>query len=146
MNKIIVIGNIGRDPEMKYTSAGQAVTNFSIASNRRYITNGEQRNETEWFNCSAWGRLAEIASQYLRKGQQVYVEGRLKSRSYTTQSGETRFSNDININELQMLGQNRDNSGQPAPAQTHASASASASASAGYDTSDQMLEPDDLPF
>ena len=134
MNKIIVIGNIGRDPEMKYTSTGQAVTNFSIASNRRYTVNGEQHNETEWFNCSAWGRLAEIANQYLRKGQQVYIEGRLKSRTYTTQSGETRFSNDININELQMLGQNRDNNDQAPPAST------------GNEAPDQDMNMDDLPY
>lgn len=134
MNKIIVIGNIGRDPEMKYTSTGQAVTNFSIASNRRYTANGEQHNETEWFNCSAWGRLAEIANQYLRKGQQVYIEGRLKSRTYTTQSGETRFSNDININELQMLGQNRDNNDQAPPAST------------GNEAPDQDMNMDDLPY
>ena len=134
MNKIIVIGNLGREPEMQYTPAGQPVTKFSIASNRRYTTNGEQRDETEWFNCSAWGRLAEIANQYLHKGQQVYIEGRLKSRTYTTQSGETRFSNDVSITELQMLGKQRDNNDQPD------------ATPAGYDNPEQMLEPDDLPF
>ena len=135
MNKIIVIGNLGREPEMQYTTTGQQVTKFSIASNRRYTTNGEQRDETEWFNCSAWGHLAEIANQYLHKGQQVYIEGRLKSRTYTTQSGETRFSNDVSITELQMLGRQRDNNDQP-----------NATSAAGYDNPDQMLEPDDLPF
>ena len=138
MNKIIVIGNVGREPEMKYTSGGNAVTNFSLASNRRYTANGEQRNETEWFNCSAWGRLAEVASQHLRKGQQVYVEGRLKSRTYTTQNGETRFSNDITITEMQMLDQGRDRADQqPAP---------TSAAAPGHHPDDQQLDPDDLPF
>ena len=105
MNKIIVIGNVGRDPEMRYTPSGQGVTSFSVASNRRYRTAaGEQREETEWFNVSAWGRLAEICNQYLTRGQQVYVEGRLRSRSYQGNDGQTRFSLDITLTEMQMLG------------------------------------------
>jgi len=86
MNKIIVIGHLGRDPEMKYTPNGQGVTSFSIASSRKYTTSsGERREETEWFNCSVWGKLAETCNQYLTKGKQVYVEGRLSSRTYQTQ-------------------------------------------------------------
>src|SRR5919106_3207039 len=105
MNKLIVIGNVGRDPEMKYTTSGQAITSFSVASNHRYKTaSGEQREETEWFNCSAFGKLAEVCNQYITKGQQVYIEGRLKSRTYQTQGGETRFSNDVTISEFQFLG------------------------------------------
>ena len=89
MNKIIVIGNLGRDPEMRYTPNGQAVTSFSIASSRKHTTAvGEQREETEWFSCQAWGKLAETCNQYLTKGQQVYVEGRLKSRTYQTQGSQ----------------------------------------------------------
>ena len=119
MNKIIVIGHLGRDPEMRNLPSGGGVTSFSIASSRKYTTSsGEQREETEWFNCSAFGRLAETCNQYLNKGKQVYVEGRLSSRTYQTQSGETRHSNDINVNEVQFLGQ-RDNSNSqeqaPAP-------------------------------
>jgi single-strand DNA-binding protein len=81
MNKIIVIGNLGRDPEMRYTPDGQSVTTFSLASNHTYTrASGERSTDTERFNCSAWGRLAEVCNQYLKKGQQVYIEGRLKSR------------------------------------------------------------------
>ena len=110
MNKIIVIGNLGRDPEMRYTPSGQSVTSFSIASNRRYTTaSGEQREETEWFNVNAWGRLAETCNQYLTKGQQVYVEGRLRSRTYQGNDGQTRVSLDINLTEMQMLGRRGDN-------------------------------------
>ena len=134
MNKIIVIGNLGRDPEMRYTPNGQGVTSFSVASSRKYTTSsGEQREETEWFNCSAFGRLAETCNQYLTKGKQVYVEGRLSSRTYQTQSGETRHSNDINVTEVQFLGQRGDGSGQEqAPATEEYQA-------AGADL-------DDLPF
>ncbi len=113
MNKIIVIGNQGRDPEMRYTPNGQGVTSFSVASSRKYTTAaGEQREETEWFNCSAFGKLADTCNQYLTKGKQVYIEGRLSSRTYQTQAGETRFSNDINVTEIQFLGQRGDNDDQ----------------------------------
>jgi len=105
MNKIIIIGHLGRDPEMTYTPQGQGVTKFSVASSRKYKTAaGEQREETEWFNCSAWGKLAEVCNQYLTKGKQVYVEGRLKSRTYQTQNGETRVSLDVSVNDIQFLG------------------------------------------
>jgi len=105
MHKITIIGHLGRDPEMKYTPDGQAVTTFSVASSRKYKTAaGEQREETEWFNVSVWGKLAEICNQYLAKGKQVYVEGRLKSRTYQAQSGETRFSLDVSCSEIQFLG------------------------------------------
>ena len=105
MNKIRVIGNLGRDPEVRYTPAGQMVASFSIASNYRYKTaSGEQREETEWFNCQAFGKLAETCNAYLSKGQQVYVEGRLTSRTYQTRDGQTRHSNDITIREIQFLG------------------------------------------
>ena len=107
MNKIIVIGNLGRDPEMRYTSNGQSVTSFSVASNRKYTTStGEQREETEWFTVNAWGRLAELCNQYLTKGRQVYVEGRLSSRTYEGRDGQTRFVNEINLTDVQFL--NRD--------------------------------------
>jgi single-strand DNA-binding protein len=109
INKLILIGNVGRDPEMRITPSGQSVTSFSVASNRRYKTaSGEQREETEWFNCQAWGKLAEVCNAYLTKGQQVYIEGRLKSRTYQTQNGETRFSNDVMVSDVQFLGK-RDN-------------------------------------
>ena len=116
MNKIIVIGNLGRDPEMRYLPSGQTVTNFSVASSRRYTTSdGQQREETEWFNCSAFGRLAETCNQYLTRGRQVYVEGRLRSRTYTTQDGQQRFSNDINLTEVHFLGSSGGGMGDDRP-------------------------------
>ena len=105
MNKIIVIGNVGRDPEMRYTPSGQSVTSFSVASNRRYRTaDGEQREETMWFNVNAWGRMAEVCNQYLTKGRQVYVEGRLTTRIFQGNDGQPRIANDISLTEMQMLG------------------------------------------
>lgn len=103
MNKIIVIGNLGGDSEMKYTPNGQPVTSFSIATNRKYTTNDERREETEWFNVSAWGKLAETCNQFLTKGTRVYVEGRLTSRSYETKDGQTRFAMEFNLTEVQFL-------------------------------------------
>ena len=109
MNKIIIIGNLGRDPEMRYSPSGNPMTSFSIASNRRYTTAaGEQREETEWFNCTAFGRLADVCNQYLTRGQQVYVEGRLRSRQYDRRDGTPGFSLDVNVTEMQMLGRRDD--------------------------------------
>lgn len=106
LNKILLIGNVGRDPEMRYTPSGSAVTNFSLAVSRRYQgQDGEQREETEWFRVDCWNRLAEIANQYVTKGKQVYVEGRLRSRTYQDRNGETRVSLDVTATELQLLGQ-----------------------------------------
>ena len=96
LNRMMVIGNLGTDPEMRYTPNGQAVTSFSVASNRKYTTaSGERKEETEWFNVSAWGKLGETCNQWLTKGSQVYVEGRLHSRSYEGRDGQTRFVNEI---------------------------------------------------
>jgi len=105
MHKITIIGHLGRDPEMRYTPEGQQVTSFSVASSRKYKTAaGDLREETEWFNISAWGKLAEVCNEYLKKGKQVYVEGGLKTRTYQAQNGETRFSMDVTCQEIQFLG------------------------------------------
>lgn len=109
MNKIIIIGHLGRDPEMRYSPSGQPMTNFSVASSRRYTTAaGEQREETEWFNCTAFGRLADTCNQYLARGRQVYVEGRLRSRQYDRRDGTPGFSLDVNVTEVQFLGRRDD--------------------------------------
>ena len=102
MNKVILIGNVGRDPEMRYTPQGQAVTSFSIATS---YGKGDDK-ATEWFNCSAWGKQAELTNEYLRKGSQVYVEGRIRSREYEV-DGKPRFSLDVSVNQVQFLGSTR---------------------------------------
>lgn len=114
MNKILIIGNLGSDPEMRYTPNGDPVTNFSVATNRRYNTrDGQQVDETEWFRISAWGRLAETTNQYLTRGSKVYVEGRLSSRTYQTQNGETRVSLDVNASDVRFLDPRGQTSGDP---------------------------------
>jgi single-strand DNA-binding protein len=116
LNKIIIVGYLGTDPEMRYLPSGQSVTSFRIASSRKYTTSaGEQRDETEWFTASAWGRVGETCNQYLAKGRQVYLEGRLRSRSYESRDGQTRFVNEINVTDVQFLGRGSDGEGD-APA------------------------------
>ena len=103
-NKIMVIGNLGNDPEMRYTANGNPVTTFNIATNRNYTgSDGERRKETEWFRVTTWSQLAELCNQYLSKGRLAYVEGRLRSNSWESPQGETRFSNEINADRVLFL-------------------------------------------
>ncbi len=114
LNKIMVIGNVGTDPDMRYTPSGSAVTSFRLATNRRYtMSSGEQREETEWFRVTAWNRLAEQCNQYVTKGMRVYAEGRLKSDSWTGNDGQTRFTNEIIANQVVFLdGRSQDGAGE----------------------------------
>jgi single-strand DNA-binding protein len=107
LNKVILIGNLGRDPEVRSTPSGQPVASFTLATNRRWKDKAGQRQEqTEWHNIVVWGRQAEVAGQYLTKGKQIYVEGRLQTRSWDDkQSGEKRYRTEIVCENFQMLGQ-----------------------------------------
>jgi single-strand DNA-binding protein len=101
----MVIGNMGRDPEMRYTPSGKPVTSFSLASSRSWVTpDGERREETEWFNVVAWGSLAEICNQKLAKSQQVYVEGRLQTRSWEDENGHRHFRTEVVASDMIILG------------------------------------------
>ena len=105
LNKVMVIGNIGRDPEMRYTPSGKPVTSFSLASSRTWTApDGERREETEWFNVVAWGNLAEICNQILSKSQQVYIEGRLQTRNWEDENGQRHFRTEVVANEMIVLG------------------------------------------
>lgn len=105
LNKVMLIGNLGRDPEMRYTPSGKPVTSFSLASSRTWVSSdGERREETEWFNVVAWGNLAEICNQHLGRGQQVYVEGRLQTRSWEDNNGQRHFRTEVVANEMIILG------------------------------------------
>lgn len=109
LNKVMVIGHLGRDPEMRFTPSGRPVTSFSMASSRSWKTSdGERRSETEWFNVVAWGSLAEICNQYLKKGQQIYIEGRLQNRRWEDEEGNKRNTTEIVAREMIMLGNRRD--------------------------------------
>ena len=102
LNKVMIIGRLGRDPEMRYTPNGAAVTSFTIATDRSYTSNGEKVTETEWHNITAWAKLAEIVNQYCKKGQLVYVEGRLKTDKYD-KDGVTHYATKVIANEVIML-------------------------------------------
>ena len=110
LNKVMLIGRLGRSPEMRYTPSGRPVTTFSLATSRTWNTSeGERRTETEWFNVVAWGSLAEICKQHLNKGQQVYVEGRLQTRHWEDSEGSKHSTTEIVANEMIILGERREN-------------------------------------
>ncbi|MDK7586264.1 single-stranded DNA-binding protein [Alcaligenes faecalis subsp. phenolicus] len=106
VNKVILVGNLGRDPEVRYSAEGSAICNISIATTPQWKdrTSGERREETEWHRVVFYNRLAEIAGEYLRKGRPVYVEGRLRTRKWTGQDGQERFTTEIIAEQMQMLG------------------------------------------
>jgi single-strand DNA-binding protein len=109
LNKVMIIGRLGRDPEMRYTPSGRPVTTFNVVTDRSWNTSdGERHTETEWFNVVAWGNLAEICKQHLVKGQQVYIEGRLQTRRWEDQEGNKRSAIEIVANEMIMLGDRRE--------------------------------------
>jgi single-strand DNA-binding protein len=125
LNKIILIGNVGSDPEMRYTPNGKAVTSFRMATNHRYTTSsGESREETEWFRVNVWGKQAESCNQFLSKGKRVYVEGRLRSQNWEGQDGQMRTSLEVSANRVIFLD-------KAAPVSL---------------PEEGALEPEDLPF
>jgi single-strand DNA-binding protein len=115
VNKWIGIGNLGRDPETRYTASGEAICNFSIACTESWKDKqtGERKEMTEWVRISAFGKLAEICSQYLKKGSQVYVEGSLRTRKWTDKEGQERYTTEIRCDDMKMLG-SRQGMGAPA--------------------------------
>ena len=109
LNKVMIIGNLGKEPELRYTPSGRPVTTFSVAVSRTWKgTNGEHRSETEWFKIVAWGKLADLCKEYLNKGQQVYIEGRLQTRRWEDKEGQQRTTVEVVANEMTMLGDRRD--------------------------------------
>jgi single-strand DNA-binding protein len=109
LNKVMIIGHLGRDPEMRYTPSGRPVTTFTVVTTRSWNTSeGERHNESEWFNVVSWGNLAEICKQYLTKGQQVYIEGRLQSRKWDDNDGVKHVSVEIVANEMMILGDRKE--------------------------------------
>ncbi len=115
VNKVILVGNLGGDPETKYMPSGSAVTNLTVATNESWKDKqtGEQKDRTEWHKVAMFGRLAEIAAEYLRKGSQVYIEGKLRTRKWTDKQGNDRYTTEIIADEMQMLG-GRGGGGAPA--------------------------------
>ena len=119
VNKVILIGNLGADPELKYTPSGVPVVNFSLATSESWNDkSGERQERTEWHRIVLWRKLAEIAGQYLRKGSKIYVEGKLQTRSWDDQSGQKRYTTEVVVNDMQMLdgrGETSGGSGEGVP-------------------------------
>jgi len=112
VNKVILIGNLGKDPELKHTSSGTAVATMTVATNERFKDKtGEWQDRTEWHNVVLWQRLAEIATEYLKKGRSVYVEGRLQTRSWEDKQGQKRYTTEIVASDLVLLGGGRGEEG-----------------------------------
>lgn len=141
-----IIGNLGRDPEMRFTQGGTPVTNFSVAVSRSWQSrDGEMREETEWFRVVAWTRLAEIANEYLRRGSKVYVEGRLATRTWQDREGNERTTTELVAQEMIMLG-GREESAQRDDYDGQRGGYAGGQAAGRSAAQDDEISPDDLPF
>ena len=160
VNKVILIGNLGRDPEVRYAASGSAICNVTLATSRQWKdkTSGERQEETEWHRVVFYDRLAEIAGEYLKKGRPVYVEGRLKTRKWTDKDGVEKYTTEIVATEMQLLGGREGGGGggggmgggmggeesapsRPAPAARPAPAPKPAAKASGFEDMD-----DDIPF
>jgi single-strand DNA-binding protein len=143
VNKAILIGHLGADPELRHTQSGTAVATFSLATTERYTDkSGERQERTEWHRIVAWARLGEICNQYLKKGKQVYIEGRIQTRQWEDQSGNKRYTTEIVANNMTMLGRAGD-SGADVPSQDFPANEPASQASGGGGGG---ADEDDLPF
>ncbi len=139
LNKVMLIGNLGKDPEVRFTASGQAVASFSLATSEKFKgKSGEWEERTEWHNITLWGKLAEIAGEYLSKGKTIYVEGRLQTRKWQDKSGNDRYTTDIVGDKMQMLSAKGERSGggdtSPAPK------------TGGASYEEPPFQDDDIPF
>lgn len=146
VNRVILIGNLGKDPEVRYLEGGTAVANFTLATSETYKdrTTGERKTQTEWHNIVLWRGLAEIAEKYLKKGNQIFIEGKLRTRSWEDKEGNTRYTTEIVGDNMTMLGKRDDNAGAPAPSSAPEPASQGNAASPADSAVDDGT--DDLPF
>lgn len=137
VNKVILVGNVGADPEVKYLDGGVAVAHFSLATTESYKNkNGERVDQTEWHNIVLWRGLAEVAEKYVKKGMKLYIEGRIRTRSWDDQNGVKRYTTEIQGDNMQMLSSKQDASAKPYEAPTQPQAAATTAPD----------ESDDLPF
>jgi single-strand DNA-binding protein len=151
INKVILVGNLGNDPDIRYTAGGAAVANISVATTDSWKDkeSGEQQDRTEWHRVVFFGRLAEIVGEYLRKGSQVYLEGRLQTRKWQDKSGNDRYTTEIVANEMQMLGGRSgggSGGGMPNNEQAPPAMSDSSSGSGTAAAADNDFVDDDIPF
>jgi single-strand DNA-binding protein len=164
VNKVILIGNLGQEPELRYTGSGTAVCNLRLATNESYTDrDGNQVDKTEWHNVVAWGRLGEICNEYLGKGSQVYFEGSLQTRSWEDRDGNTRYTTEVKAREMMFLDGNRDGAGgaptpdedfdqrpsrrAPQRGQKQPQSQGASGGGGGKQQDEETFEPDDeLPF
>jgi single-strand DNA-binding protein len=139
VNKVILVGRLGKDPEVKYTQGGSAIAKFTLATNEVWKDqSGEKQERTEWHNIVAWTKLAEICGQYLNKGSRVYIEGRIQTRSWEDKEGNKRYTTEIRADSMVML------SGKADEARPEKSAAAAASSDGG--SAEPEITDDDIPF
>lgn len=148
VNKVILVGNVGKDPEVRHLDSGIAVANFPLATSESYnAKNGERVTTTEWHNIVLWRGLAEVAEKYVTKGRQLYIEGRIRTRSWDDKDGNKRYTTEIYGDQMQMLGTKADNQGSGTASQQAGQQSAQTSTPVVNEP--QVQEPegeDDLPF
>ena len=143
VNKVILVGNLGKDPELSYLPSGQSVAKFSLATSRSYKDkNGELKEETEWHNIVAWGKTAEICAQYLTKGRQAYVEGRIRSRNWEDKDGNKRTTVEIHADNVVLLG----GRGEGSAEQPLRATGRSQPASDDFSQAAPEITDDDIPF
>ena len=139
VNKVILVGNLGRDPELRYTPSGQAVANFTLATNERFSNrDGEKQERTEWHRIVAWGRTGELCAQYLAKGRSVYIEGRLQTREWENKEGQKQRTTEVVANTVQFLGGRGGGGGMDGPG--------GSSGSSGSSAPEGPPPPDEPPF
>lgn len=144
-NKVILVGNLGRDPELRYTAQGTPVCSFSMATNeRRKDKNGEMQDHTTWFRITLWNRQAETASQYLQKGKQVYIEGRLRVEEYIDRDGKPRHSLEVHGTDMQFIGSRDGGAGEGAGG--YGTSGPAGDQGGPVNTGEPGLEEDDIPF
>ena len=138
LNRVMLIGNLGKDPEVRFTASGQAVASFSLATSEKFKgKTGEWEERTEWHNITLWGKLAEISGEYLTKGKTIYVEGRLQTRKWQDKTGNDRYTTEIVGDKMQMLSPKGERSGGD---------SSSAPKSSGSNYEEPPFQDDDIPF
>lgn len=146
LNKVMLIGNLGKDPEVRYTTSGQAVASFNLATSEKFKNkSGEWEERTEWHRVTLWGKLAEIAGEYLAKGKTVYIEGRLQTRKWTDRDGNDKYTTEIVGDKMQMLGGKGDGASGGSGGGTRRPAAGGVSdTTVSYD--EPPFQDDDIPF
>ncbi len=148
LNRIILIGRLTRDPELRYTPAGMAVASFSLANNRSYSTGGEKKDQVSYFDCVAWSKLGEIITEYCKKGKMIAVEGRLQQRRWDDQDGNKKSKVEVVVENFQFLssgkGQEDDYHAEPAPGQSNAPSEHGKNT--GQNFEENPFSDDDIPF